>query len=40
MDPEAPNESLKMDLLLTPILLRAFTARHVLAAGDSGLGRE
>lgn len=38
--PEAPKESQKMVLLLIPSLLCAFTAVHVLAAGDSGLGRE
>lgn len=39
-DPQAPNESLRMDLLLIPSLLCAFTAKHVLAAGGSGLGGE
>lgn len=38
--PEAPKESLKMDLVLIPSLLSAFTAAHMLAAGDPGLGRK
>lgn len=40
MGPEALDESLRMDLVLIPSLLRAFAATHMLAAGDSGLGRE